>query len=40
MNVTISESEKEMALLNRLPDEYRALISASNAVDSDESELK
>ncbi len=39
MNVTISESEKAMALLNGLPDEYRALISALDAVDSDESEL-
>ncbi len=40
MNVTISESEKAMALLNGLPDEYRALISALDAVDSDESEFK
>lgn len=39
MNVTISESEKAMALLNGLPDEYRALICALDAVDSDESEL-
>ncbi len=40
MNVIISESEKAMALLNGLPDEYRALISALDAVDSDESELQ
>ncbi len=40
MNVSIFESEKAMALLNGIPEEYRALISALEAVDSDESEQK
>ncbi len=40
MSVTVSESEKAMALLNGLPDENRALINALDAVDGDESEFK
>ena len=39
MNVSISDSEMAMALLNGLPDEYNALISALDAIDEDESEL-
>lgn len=39
MSVLISESEMAMALLNGLPDEYNALISALDAIDEDESEL-
>ena len=39
MNVIISESEMAMALLNGLPDEYRALISGLDTIDSNESEL-
>ncbi len=33
MNVVISESEMAMSLLNGLPDEYNALISALHAID-------
>ncbi len=39
MGCLISNSEMAMALLNGLPDEYNALISALDAIDSDESEL-
>ncbi len=39
MNVQISESEKAMALLNGLPEEYNALITALDAVDEREGEL-
>ena len=39
MNVEISESEMAMALLNGLPEEYNALISALDAIDEDESKL-
>ena len=39
MGCTISNSEMVMALLNGLPDEYNALISALDAIDSSESEL-
>ncbi len=39
MNVVISGSEMAMALLNGLPEEYNALISALDAIDEDESEL-
>ena len=40
MRVEISESEMAMALLNGLPDEYNALISALDALDSEETQLK
>ena len=40
MNVTISESEIAMALLNGLPEEYNVLISALDAIDEDETKLK
>ncbi len=40
MNVVISESEMAMALLNGLPGEYNALISALDAIDEDETKLK
>ena len=40
MNVETSESEMAMALLNGLPEEYNALISALDAIDEDETELK
>ncbi len=40
MNVTISESEMAMALLNGLSEEYNTLISALNANDEDETKLK
>ena len=40
MNVVISESEMAMALLNGLPEEYNALISALDAIDEDETKLK
>ena len=40
MNVAISESEMAMALLNGLPEEYNALISALDAIDEDETKLK
>jgi len=40
MGVEISESEMAMALLNGLPDEYNALISALDAIDENETELK
>ncbi len=40
MNVVISESEMAMALLNGLPDEYNALISALDAIDEDETKLR
>lgn len=40
MNVSISESEMAMALLNGLPEEYNALISALDAIDEDETKLK
>ena len=36
MNVITSESEMAMALLNGLPDEYNALISALDAIDEDD----
>ena len=39
MNVIISESEMAMALLNGLPEEYNALISALDAIDEDETKL-
>jgi hypothetical protein len=39
MNVEISESEMAMALLNGLPDDYNALISALDAIDEDETKL-
>ena len=39
MNVSISESETAMALLNGLPEEYTALISALDAIDEDETKL-
>ena len=39
MNVSISENEMAMALLNGLPDEYPSVISALDALDSEESEL-
>ncbi len=39
MNVKILDDEMAMTLLNGLPDEYRALISALDALDSDESSL-
>ena len=38
MNVDIPQSEKEMALVNGLPEEYNALISALDTVDDDEGE--
>ncbi len=40
MNVMISESEMAMALLNGLPEEYNALISALDAIDEDETKLR
>ena len=40
MSVLISESEMAMALLNGLPDDYNALISALDAIDEDETKLK
>lgn len=40
MNVDISESEMAMALLNGLPDEYNALISALDAIDEHETSLR
>ena len=40
MNVIISESEMAMALLNGLPEEYNALISALDAIDEDETKLR
>ena len=40
MNVEISERETAMALLNGLPEEYSALISALDAIDEDESKLE
>ena len=40
MNVSVSDSEKAMALLNGLPDEYHPLISALDSIDSDGQELK
>ena len=40
MNVEISESEKAMVLLNGLPDKYNALISALDAIDDQETDLK
>ncbi len=39
MKVSISESEMAMALLNGLPEEYNALISALDAIDEDETKL-
>ena len=39
MNVEISNSEMAMALLNGLPEEHNALISALDAIDEDESKL-
>ena len=39
MSVSISKSEMAMALLNGLPEEYNALISALDAIDESESEL-
>ncbi len=39
MNVEISESEKAMALLNGLPEEYKSIITALDALDSKETEL-
>ncbi len=39
MNVSISGSEMAMALLNGLPEDYNALISALDAIDEDETEL-
>ncbi len=39
MNVDIPQSEMAMALLNGLPQEYNALISALDAVDDDDTEL-
>jgi len=39
MNVLISGSEMAMALLNGLPEDYNALISALDAIDEDENEL-
>ena len=40
MNVEISGSEMAIALLNGLPEEYNALISALDAIDEDETKLK
>ncbi len=40
MDVSISESEMALALLNGLPEEYNDLISALNAIDEDETKLK
>ena len=40
MSVVISESEMAMALLNGLPEDYSALISALDAIDEDETKLK
>jgi len=40
MNVEIPQNEMAMALLNGLPQEYHALISALDAVDDDDSELE
>ncbi len=39
MDVEISESEKAMALLNGLPEEYKSIITALDALDSEETEL-
>ncbi len=40
VNVTISECEMAMALLNGLPEECNALISALDAIDEDETKLR
>ncbi len=40
MDVTVSESEKAMALLNGLPEEYKSIITALDALDSKETELE
>ena len=40
MNVEISEREMAMALLDGLPEEYNALISALEAIDEDETKPK
>lgn len=40
MDVEISESEMIMALLNGLPNDYSALISALDVIDDNELELK
>ena len=39
MDVIISESEMAIALLNGLPEEYNALITALDAIDEDETKL-
>ena len=40
MNVVIPESEMAMAVLNSFPEEYNALISALDAIDEDEINLR
>ena len=40
MKFMIPESEMAMALVNGLPDDYNALISALDAIDEDETKLK
>ena len=40
MNVIISESEMAMALLNGLPEEQNAFISALDAIDEGETKLR